>query len=266
MNFKKFSLPSVKTMLLAIVTYLSLIALLFFYQRELQYIPTGKAEKMPEGFVAENLITDDGIKILSWFRKPQQGQKVILYLHGNHGNIGDRFEIVSAFADSGFGVLAISYRGYFGSEGKPSEAGLIKDSEAAVKFLLDLGYGLQDIILFGESLGSGVAVQLAAKSNFAAVVLESPFSSIVSVAKKVYWFAPVDLIIKDRFDSEKFAPQITSPVLIFHGTADKVVSFAEGKKLFNAIKSPKKFIEIQGAGHLGLSGEFLAEEIASFVK
>ncbi len=249
-----------------LATYLLLLAFLFFFQRQLQYVPMGKVAQIPQGFTSETLTDADGLKFLAWHHAAKKGEKIILYFHGNAGNIGDRGSKFSALAESGFGVLAISYRGYFGSEGKPSEAGLIKDGEAALKFLFDQGYKTSDIILFGESLGSGVAVQLAARSEFSAIILESPFSSIASVGQKKYWFAPVKLLLKDHFDSEKFAPEITSPVLVFHGTADQVVPFFEGKKLFEKIKSPKKFIEVQGAGHLDFSEEFLVREITNFLK
>lgn len=213
------------------------------------------------------MLTDaDGLKFLTWYHAPKKGEKIILYFHGNAGNIGDRTSKFLSLVDSGFGVFAISYRGYLGSEGKPSEDGLIKDAEAALEYLREQGYQNSDIVLFGESLGSAVAVQLASKSQFDALILESPFSSITSVAKSKYWFAPVSLMIKDRFDSMKFAPKITSPVLIFHGTADQVVNFSEGKKLFAAINSRKKFIEVQGAGHLDFPEEFLVLEIKKFLQ
>lgn len=257
-----------KTIILAIFGYVLLLAFLFFFQRNLQYSPMGRAEKPAADFVEKKIITADGIKLLAWFKepplKPLGNQKIVLYFHGNAGNLGGREYKFAALAKEGFGVLAISYRGYFGSEGKPSEAGLIKDGEAAFKFLLDQGYLPKDVILFGESLGSGVAVQLASKFDFFAVILESPFSSITSVAKTKYWFAPINLLLKDKFDSIQFAPKISSPVLIFHGTDDEIVNISEGKKLFEAIKAPKKFIEVQGAGHLQFPEEFLVKELSAF--
>ncbi|MBU6141145.1 MAG: alpha/beta hydrolase [Proteobacteria bacterium] len=255
-----------KVLITVATTYLLLLAFLFFFQRQLQYLPMGKVAQIPEGFESKNLVDADGLSLLAWYHSAKKGEKTILYFHGNAGNIGDRAAKFSAFADAGFGVLAISYRGYFGSEGKPSEAGLIKNGEAALKFLLDQNYQTSDIILFGESLGSGVAVQLAARSEFSAIILESPFSSIANVGQKRYWFAPVKLLLKDHFDSEKFAPKIVSPTLIFHGTADEVVPFSEGKNLFEKITSPKKFIEVQGAGHLDFSQDFLIREITNFLK
>ncbi len=254
-----------KIVLTALATYFVILALLFFFQRNLQYMPMGKVEKVADGFREIQLTTEDRIKILAWIHDSKDAQKAILFFHGNAGNLADREEKLQAFVKRGFAVLAISYRGYFGSQGKPSEAGLMMDADAAYKFLLGQGYPTKNIILFGESLGSGVAIQFAAKHKFHAVILESPFSSVVSVAQNRYWFAPVNLLLKDKFNSIAFAPEISSPVLIFHGTADDVVRFEEGQKLYHAIKSPKKFIEIQGAGHLDFPGEFLAEETKKFL-
>ena len=250
----------------ALGVYFLLLAFLYFFQRNLQYLPIGKTLQTPEVFISKTLTDADGLKFLTWYHQAPKDGKIILYFHGNAGNLGDRTSKFLSLIDAGYGVLAVSYRGYLGSEGKPSEDGLIKNAEAALAYLRELNYRDSDIVLFGESLGSGVAVQLAAKSKFAAVILESPFTSIVSVAQKKYWFAPVSLIIKDRFDSAKFVPEISSKVLIFHGTQDQIVDFSEGKKLFDLIKSPKKFIEVQGAGHLEFPEDFLVLEIKSFLE
>ncbi len=247
-----------------LLTYFLIVAAVFFYQKNLQYLPSGKITEAPAGFETKILTTEEGVKILSWFHAPKKNQKIIIYFHGNAGNLSDRINKFETFAADGFGVLAISYQGYPGSDGVPSEAGLISDGKTALDYLLDLGYLPKDFILFGESLGSGVAVQLAAKIDVAGVVLESPFASVANVAKKTYWFLPVDLILQDRFDSDKFASQISSPTLIIHGTADNVVPFSEGKKLFEKITARKKFIEVQGAGHLGFSNEFLVKQMEGF--
>ncbi len=226
----------------------------------------GEISKVIDGFEEKILITEDDIRILSWFKAPKKSEKIILYFHGNAGNMTERKDRFEAFANSGFGILAISYRGYAGSEGRPTESGLIMDAEAALNFLLDLGYSPKDIILYGESLGSGVAVQMATKFNVAAIILESPYSSIASVAQRTYWFVPVAWLLKDGFNSAKFAPKILTPTLIIHGTSDSVVPFKEGQKLFNLIKAPKKFVEVQGADHLGFSSEFLVGEVKNFVR
>lgn len=258
-----------KLLLLTAVGYVLILGLLFFFQRKLQYIPMGKVGPVSfynlDDFAEEKITTEDGIKILSWYKPAKKNEKIILYFHGNAGNLGDRAHKFDSFAKNGFGVLAITYRGYSGSEGKPSEEGLMNDGRAAFKFLLDKGYSPQDIIVFGESLGSAVAVQLASKFDFYALILESPLASIADIAQKTYWFVPVNLLLKDKFESIKFAPKISSPTLIFHGTNDLVVAYSEGQKLFETIKSPKKFITVEGGGHLNFGDEFLLEEIKFFL-
>ena len=254
-----------KLILAATLIYLTLLAVMFIFQRQIQYHPTGKIEKTLEGFEEKILITSDNKKILAWYKPAPEKGKLIIYFHGNAGNLGDRAHKFLAFSKSGFGVLAISYRGYFGSEGKPSEAGLISDGEAAINFALSQNYNLNDIIFFGESLGSGVAVQLATRFNPYAVILESPYSSIASVGQKTYWFVPVSLLLRDKFESVKFAPKISAPVLIFHGTADRVVPYFEGQELFAAINSRKDFITVKDAGHLDFTDEFLIAEMKKFL-
>jgi len=254
-----------KSLLTFLLIYLSIVGFLFFFQRYLEYYPTGKIDHVAVGFEEKVLTTKDNLKILAWYKKPQSAdKKIILYFHGNAGNLSDRSHVFSTFAENGFGVLAISYRGYAGSEGKPSEKGLMLDSKAALQFLLDQNYSAENIILFGESLGSGVATQLAAQFKPYAVILESPFSSIANVAQKQYPFVPVRLIMHDKFDSFKFAPKISSPVLIFHGTADSVVPYFEGQKLFTTITTQKKFITIEGGGHLNFGDQFLVDEMNKF--
>jgi hypothetical protein len=258
-----------RAMISALIIYVVLLGLMFAFQRKLQYHPSGKIFKISEyslsGFKEKFLVTEDHKKILAWYKPSKAGHKLIVYFHGNAGNLGERAHKFDDFAKDGFGVLAISYRGYAGSEGKPTEKGLIKDGEAALKFLFESNYNLQDLIFFGESLGSGVAVQLAARFNPYALILESPFSSAASVGQKTYWFAPVGLLMKDKFKSIKFAPKVFSPVLIFHGTADKVVPYSEGQKLFAAFNSQKKFVSVDNAGHLDFSDDFLTDEMGKFL-
>lgn len=255
-------------MLYALLIYVVLLMLMFIFQRHLQYHPMGKIGKVSDyfldGFVEKILVTNDQKKILAWYKPAPNKAKLIIYFHGNAGNLGDRAHKFLAFDKAGFGVLAISYRGYSGSEGSPTESGLMLDAESALKFVLDQNYQLQDLIFFGESLGSGIATQLAARFDPYAVILESPFSSAESVGQGTYWFVPVKLLLRDKFESIKFAPKISAPVLIFHGTADKVVPYDEGKKLFNAIKSEKKFVAVEGAGHLDFAEDFLILEMNQF--
>ena len=253
-----------KYFLFAIGLYSILIIFLYFFQRNIQYLPFGKVLSAPEGFEKINITTQDNVKLFAWYGATKKGGKVIIYFHGNAGNLGDRTNKYDALYRQGFGVLALSYRGYYGSEGKPSEKGLINDAEAAKKFLNDQGFDDRNIILYGESLGTGVAVQLASKYNFNGIFLESPYTSIYDIAKRTYWYAPVSLILKDRFESIKYIALIKSPIMIMHGTNDKIVPFEHGKKMFDTATSRKKFLELQNANHLEVDPEFFSLEIKNF--
>lgn len=260
-----------KALTALLITYVALVTLLFIFQRKLQYIPMGAvgfpADYHLDNFEAIQLKAADDVKILAWYKKPKIGKKIILHFHGNAGNLGDRSLKFRRFSDNEFGVLAVTYRGYSGSEGYPTESGLMLDGDAALKFLLDEGYQLSDIIIFGESLGSGIAIPLAAKNKFYAVILEAPFASAASVAQKTYWFVPVKFLLRDKFDSLSVASEVTSPVLVFHKTRDKIVPYSEGEELFGATGSArKKFVTVQGVGHIDFDNEFLVDEMQEFLK
>ncbi|MDA0901992.1 MAG: alpha/beta fold hydrolase [Proteobacteria bacterium] len=257
-------------MLTFLAFYIGLCLLVFIFQRKIQYFPSKILHSTQHyrlyGFEDLTITTADSVKIGVWFSAPKNNGKILLYLHGNGGNLQDRAYKFGLFANnSDFGVLAVSYRGYGNSEGSPSEDGLLKDAQAATDFLISRGYSNQDVILYGESLGSGVALKHAVDFKPYAIILEAPFYSIASVAKRSYWFLPVNLLLKDRFDSYKYAPQIKAPILVFHGTKDPVVPFENGKMLYDKFTSQKRFISIEGAGHLYFNDQLLLDEIKKFV-
>jgi fermentation-respiration switch protein FrsA (DUF1100 family) len=163
--------------------------------------------------------------------------------------------------------VALSYRGYGGSSGRPSESGLLADAGAAYAFAL-ARYPAERIVLWGESLGTGVAVALAAEKPVARVILESPFSSAVDIAARRYWFVPVRWLMKDQFRSDLRVGKVAAPVLVLHGERDNVVPIALGERLYALVNAPKRFVRFPGAGHndLGANGAvaaaktFLAEK------
>jgi len=193
----------------------------------------------------------------------------VLYLHGNGASLRWRLDRFRALTADGTGLVGLSYRGYGGSSGTPTEAGLIKDAEAAYAFTA-ARYAPARIVLWGESLGSGVAVALAAEKPVGHVVLQSPFTSAAEVGAQRYWFAPVRLLMKDQFRSDLRIGKVTAPVLVLHGDRDTVVPFALGERLYGLIKAPKRFVGFPGAGHndLGIVGrlnfadEFVAQRLA----
>lgn len=241
-----------KWMIIVLVGYGGLIALLYLAQRSLQYFPetfrTAPAEAgMPE---AQETILDaaDGVRLVAWHVPPRDEKPVVLYFHGNGGSLRYRVDRYRALIQDGTGLLALSYRGYGGSTGGPSEPGLIIDAETAHAFAA-ARYPAERIVLWGESLGSGVAVAIAATRPIGRMVLQAPFTSAVDVGAQRYWFAPVRLLMKDQFRSDLRIGKVTAPVLVLHGERDTIVPIALGEKLYEMIKAPKRFVRFPGFGH-----------------
>jgi uncharacterized protein len=243
-------------LLVCAALYLLALAALAFGQRKLLYFPYAR-EVAPASIglpKAEILYlqTDDGERLLAWFIAPSPDRPLILYFHGNANGLADRSERFQALTTSGDGLLAVEYRGYPGSTGSPSEAGLLSDGEAGYRKALTLGVPPARIVAMGESLGSGVAVDLAARHKVGALVLDSPYSSIVDVAAARYWMFPVRLLMRDPFHSDEKIGGVAAPALIVHGTADATIPIRFAEKLFALAKEPKEFVRVEGAGHLAL--------------
>ena len=254
--------------------YLMLVAGLYVVQRQLLYlpdrsIPSPTASGVPE--VGEvTLQTDDGLRLIAWYRPASRRRVTILYLHGNGGHIGYRGERVRPFIDGGFGVLLVEYRGYGGNPGRPDEAGLMSDARAALAFLDGGGVPSAETVLYGKSLGSTVAVAMAAEraaggQPVAALVLEAPLSSVSDVAAYHYPWMPVRWLLKDRFEAQARIADVGAPVLIVHGDADKIVPIRYGRALFEAAHEPKEAAWIQGGGHENLAQFGLGRMVLSFL-
>ena len=235
-----------------LVCYGGLVALLFVAQRSLMYFPdrmrvAPAAAGLPE---AEDIVLDtaDGEKVVAWHIPPQQGRPVILYFHGNGGALHIRVDRFRAITAGGNGLVALSYRGYGGSTGRPSEVGLIADGAATYRFAV-ARHPAAKIVLWGESLGSGVAVALAAQQPVGGLVLEAPFTSAVDIAAAVYPFVPVRLLMWDQFRSDRHIGAVKAPVLILHGERDRVVPISYGERLFALAREPKKFVRFPQGRH-----------------
>lgn len=243
--------------LVIIGLYLAAAAVMFAFQRQMQYFPTSRAPSPAdagfEGAEEHVLTAEDGTRVLLWYAPAPEGAPVILYFQGNAGEIADRADRWAFYRDAGFGTAFLSYRGYGGSEGKPTETGLHQDAAAALAFLQAQGVGAGSIALVGESLGSGVAVRLAAgqpaDSPFAALVLEAPYTSTADVAARAYPWLPVRLLMLDQFRSIDLIGRINAPLFIFHGDADRTIPFDLGLALFEAAPAPKEFSPSPGRGH-----------------
>ena len=246
-----------RTLLLsAIAIYAALCAFMYFAQRSLMYFPdrsqTAPADAgLPEA-KEEKLVTADGNTIIVWHIPPRDETKpVVVYFHGNGGALNLRVQRFAKLALEGIGVVGVSYRGYGGSTGMPTEDGLIADGIAAYEFAAKL-YTPARIALWGESLGSGIAVAVASEAPVAKLVLESPFTSAADVGASIYFFLPVRLLMKDQFRSDLRIKNVKAPVLILHGERDSTVPIAFGERLFEMIAGEKKFARFPDGEHYDL--------------
>jgi fermentation-respiration switch protein FrsA (DUF1100 family) len=240
--------------------YLAFALALFVFQRSLLYHPDSSAPELEASGIGTmdvvTLKTSDGLSLLSWYRRAAPRRPTLVYFHGNAGNIESRGFKVRDYLDAGFGLLLVGYRGYGGNPGKPSEEGLYLDGRAALAFLAADGVIPENLVLYGESLGTGIAVQLASERDrdplVGALVLEAPYTSIAEVAGNHYPFLPAGLLVKDRFDSAAKIALVGAPVFIFHGDRDRTIPIRFGKGLFAAAVEPKVSLWLAGASHNNL--------------
>jgi len=210
-----------------------------------------------------SLGTADGLTLNAWY-KP--GTPTLVYLHGNGGHIGHRGFKVRPWLDAGIGVLLVEWRGYGGNPGAPGEAGLLADGRAGLDFLAAQGIAPGRVVLYGESLGSGIAVPLAAERPVGGLVLEAPYTSVAEVGAAHYWFLPVGLLIRDRFDALAAAAKVRAPVLVVHGENDDVIPARFGRALYEALPQPKQARFIPGAGHNDLDRHGLDRIVLEFLR
>lgn len=256
-------------LLIPVLLYLTIMAIMFFMQRSLLYFPDKNALPL-SAFPALKgdelrIKSADGTLLSSWWMPGKPTHPTVLYLHGNAGNLNNRAEKFSLFQQAGFNVLALSYRGYGHSDGSPSEAGLYSDAEAALLHLVELQKLQPDqILLYGESLGTGVATELATRHKVKGLVLEAPFTSVVNRAAELYPWLPVSFLLKDRFESIRKIPQIHVPIQIFHNHSDAVVPIHHGKALYDAAHEPKEAHWLDGPSHVEFEWQWLVQQILHF--
>lgn len=225
---------------------------LYACQRQLQYQP-GHANPTPAslgltGVQVVTLETSDHERLVLWYAPPTPGRPTILFFHGNAGDIADRAPRMTFYQSKGLGAAFLSYRGFGGSTGHITEPGLITDARTAYDWLAARTPPAK-IALVGESLGTGVAVQLAAQVPVGAIALDAPFASTLAIAQTRFPYLPVALLMHDQYLSINHIALIHAPLLIQHGTADMVVPYASGQTLFAAAIEPKTFIPLPGRGH-----------------
>jgi fermentation-respiration switch protein FrsA (DUF1100 family) len=235
-----------------LVVYSIVLAVLFIMQRSLLYPASDRRSTATEaglsGFEDLVLQTSDNERLVGWWKPPEPGKAIVLYFHGNGGSLWSRRLRARALTETGRGLLMISYRGYSGSSGSPSEEGLRTDARAAYEWLRH-SYEASRIVAYGESLGTGVAVRLASEEPVAGLVLDAPYTSTADVASLIYWYVPVRWLMLDQFRSLDIIQKVKAPILVMHGTADPVIPFAFGIQLFQAAPEPKQFLRLEGEGH-----------------
>jgi fermentation-respiration switch protein FrsA (DUF1100 family) len=253
-----------------LVAYAALVGGLFIFQRQLLYFPDKTRPELAGleqlGVREAVLSTEDGLSLLSWYLPSRPGRPVILYFHGNGGHIGHRVERLLLFAQEGYGVLMPEYRGYGGNPGAPAETGFYTDARAALDFLEREGVAPNRLVLYGESLGSAVAVELAAQHEVAGLILEAPFTSVAEVAQSHFPYVPAAWLVTDRFDSRSRIGRVRAAILVLHGERDRVVPVRFGRALFDAAPEPKEGRFVPAAGHEDLARYGGLDVVVAFIE
>lgn len=253
-----------------LVAYAAVLALLYVKQREMMY-PRNPARaeiataSLP-GVEEAVLSAADGERLVAWVVPPREGKPVLLFFHGNAGNFGRpvRQARFRALTEDGTGLFAVNYRGYGGSTGSPTEDGLAQDARAAYAAAV-ARFGTERLIGYGESLGTGVVVKLAAEVPLKAVILEAPYLSTAAVAQQLYPYIPVGLVMHDQFRSDRVIGKVKAPLLVLHGQRDGVIPFGQGEALFALANPPKRFVRFPEGNHENLPAHGSVPEIRRFL-
>ena len=241
--FQKLKVFFFKLFLVLFFIYISILLILFFFQRNLLYHPSENnysGDKLTASIEKVKIKTQDNIDLLGWYHKKNSNNyKTILFLHGNAGSLENRIHKLNHFGSMNINFLVIAWRGFSGNNGEPTEKGLYEDARSAIFWLKKQGILEKDIVVYGESLGTGVATEIAQNNNYAGVILESPFTSMIEAAKNKYPFFPIKFLLRDKYENDKKIKKIKSPILIMHGQVDKIVPFWMGEKIYNMANKPK---------------------------
>jgi fermentation-respiration switch protein FrsA (DUF1100 family) len=241
-------------LLAGVALYATAVTVLWAFQRDLMYFPD-RSRVAPShydilGGVQEvSYTTADGLDLVAWYAPAPVDRPTIVVFHGNGGSLRrERFRL-KRFKDAQMGALLVTYRGYSGNGGTPSEVGLYADARAALDWLEASGVASTSVVLYGISLGTGVATKMAEERELAAVVLEAPYTSTVDVAAFRFPIVPVSWLMEDRFESLARMSAITEPLLVMHGSGDYVIPQRFGRRLFEAANQPKEGFWPHAVGH-----------------
>ena len=252
-----------------ILAYIIIVLFTYLYQRKLLYHPSENnytGDEIQFEYKEVFIEVDKDIKLKSWFlEKDLKKDKTILYFHGNAGDLSNRVHKLNELNKFNVNILIISWRGFSGNPGKPTEENLYNDARKSVEWLNQIGVKNKSIILYGESLGTGVAVELGKSNIFNSIILESPFTSIAKAAKIYYPYLPINLLLKDRYDSIDKIGKINKPVLIMHGMKDDIIPFTMGIEIFNKANQPKYSFFPKDDNHMMDFNNILLNEIRTFI-
>ena len=257
-------------LIIFVIIYFFILISTYIFQRNLLYSPSENnysGDKLDVSITKVKVTTQDNIELLSWYHnKNTNDYKTILFLHGNAGSLENRIHKINHFKDMNINFLLVAWRGFNGNKGKPTEQGLYEDARSAVKWLKSKSILEKNIIIYGESLGTGVATEIAQNKNFAGIILESPFTSMIDVGKAKYPYLPVRFLLKDKYESNKKIKNIKSPILIMHGKVDNIVPFYMGKKIYDLANKPKYSYFSESDDHLMEYNENLLNHLKDFIK
>jgi len=252
-----------------VLIYLIILVITYVFQRNLLYHPLENnysGDKISVPVKEVRIKTQDQIELLSWYHnKNSKDYKTILFLHGNAGSLENRIHKVNHFKNMNINFLLLSWRGFNGNKGKPTEMGLYEDAKSAVRWLKSMGIEERDIIVYGESLGTGVAIEIGQNKKFAGIILESPFTSMIAVGKDKYPYLPVRFLLKDKYESDQKIKNIISPVLVMHGKVDNIVPFYMGKKIYELANEPKYFYFSDYDNHMMEYNNSLLKVLKKFI-
>ena len=251
--------------------YLGVTVILFTLQSRLLYFPTNKLVSTPDAIGLEykkvSLETSDKEHLSAWFIPARPAKGVILFCHGNGGNISHRLESILIFHGLGFSTFIFDYRGYGQSSGSPSEAGTYLDAEAAWRHLVNVErFAPSEIVVFGRSLGGAVAARLAARHSPRGLIIESSFTSVPDLASSLYPWYPVRLLCRFKYDTRAELRQKKCPLLIIHSPEDEIIPYDHGRRLFEKASQPKNFLRIAGDHNSGFfkSGSLYVSGLSDF--
>jgi len=261
--------------MIAVCVYAGLTALIYFRQSSLIFYPnvpgrdlSATPQQIGLGYENVELVTEDKVGLHGWFIPSSDARGTVLFFHGNAGNISHRLDSIAIFNRMNLDVFIFDYRGYGQSQGRVTEAGTYLDAEAAWSYLVETrGIDTDRIIVFGRSLGSSIAAWLASRHSPAALILESGFSSVPSMAQRLYPFLPVQWLSRFSYDTRQYVSNLTCPLLVVHSKNDEIIPYAEGRLIFDAAPEDKKFLDIRGGHNDGfiVTGQAYIDGLSTFI-